>query len=257
MYRLEVATRLRVGVLSAEDPVSVRRHVRLRLDQVDRRQFEPLCELEDRLVVGIDQLAAQLRLLPARPEAGTELLPIGVHPPTPTARRLIHIGADSLVLQGQRRGQPGDAAADDGDPRRGRRPRRAGQRRRPRHGRGRPHRAGTLEELPPGHPRHLLALAQPLNLDPQLRRGAVFPRQALQSPHQRRTCHRSSARPGSGDDLASRPATSREPRGTRSCRSCSTELAGGIDRILQLMRDAVLAIGVVTGGVIRRLSSSP
>jgi hypothetical protein len=79
--RLEVGARLRVRVLSAGDPVGVGRHVRLGPDQVDRRQFEPLRELEDRLVVGVDQLAAQLRLLLIRPEAGTELLPVGVHPP--------------------------------------------------------------------------------------------------------------------------------------------------------------------------------
>ena len=170
-------------------------------------------------MAGVDQLAAQLRLLPVRPEAVTELLPIRVHPPAHPARRLIHIGVDPLVLQGQRRRQPGDAAADDGDPRRGRRPRRPGQRQRPRHRRGRPRRTGTLEELPPRHPRHLLALPQLLNPDPQLRRGPMLPRKALQRPHQRRPCHQSSrSYQDPGDDLASRPAKSRVCRSGHSVR---------------------------------------
>jgi hypothetical protein len=54
--------------------------------QVDRRQIEPPRELEDGLLVAVDQLAAQLRLLPVRPEAVTELLPVGVHPPAHPAR---------------------------------------------------------------------------------------------------------------------------------------------------------------------------
>ena len=152
VHRLEIVARLRVRVLSAEDPVTVGRPVRLRLEQVDRRQIESPRELEDRLVVGIDQLAAQLRLLPVRPEAVTELLPVGVHPPAHTPRRLIDIGVDPLVLEGQGRHQPGDAAADDGDPRRGRRPKRAAERQRPCHRRDRPGCTGPLEELPSRQP---------------------------------------------------------------------------------------------------------
>ena len=194
VHGLEVLRRLVVRVPPAEEPVRLRASVRLGAEEVDGGKGEPLRELQDGLVVRVDQLAAQLRLLPVRPEAVAELLPVGVHPPAHTARRLIHIGGEPLVLQGQRRRQPGDAAADDGDPWRGRRPRRPGKRQRPRHRRGRPGYTGTFEELPPRHPRKLAALPQLLNPDPQLRRSPVLPRKTLQSPHQRRPCHRSSAR---------------------------------------------------------------
>ena len=185
VHGLEVVARLRERVVGAEDPERVLRSVRLRAEQVDRRELEPLRELEDRLVVRVDQLAAELGLLAVRPKASPELRPVGVHPAPEPTRRLVDVRGDALVLQRQRRRQPGDAAADDRDSRSSRRARRPCERHRPGHRDRRAERTGSLHELAAADPRVLLPLAKLLHLDPELRRSVVLACEALQGPHQR------------------------------------------------------------------------
>ena len=199
MHGLEVVARLRVRVVGAEDPERVLRSVRLRAEQVDRRELEPLRELEDRLVVRVDQLAAELGLLAVVPEPVAELGPVGVHAPAEAIRRLVDVGTDALVLQRQSRGQPGDPAADDRDawsPGRARRPRERGG---AGHGDRRADGTRPLDELAARDPRLVLPLAKLLDLDSERRRRLVLAREALQRTHQ--WCTRHLPLPSSPDRL--------------------------------------------------------
>ena len=70
-------------------------------------------EAEDRGVARVDQLAAELADLAVGPIAAA----VAVHAPADAGRGLVDRGGEALVLQGQRRGEAGDAGTDDRDPR--------------------------------------------------------------------------------------------------------------------------------------------
>jgi hypothetical protein len=79
VHRLEIDVRLILRVGRAEDPVGVLGSVRLRAEEIDRREAETLGQLQDRLVIRVDELSAELRLLTVGPERVTELGPVRVH----------------------------------------------------------------------------------------------------------------------------------------------------------------------------------
>ena len=182
--RLEVLVRVVRRVVVAEEPVRVRRAVRLGGDQVDGREPEALREVADRHVAGVDQLAAELRDLPVGPVAG-----IGVHAAAEARRRLVDGGGDALVGEGERRVQAGDAAADDCDPRRRRRGRALCQRRRAGDRDGRTGYTGTLQELTPGEGGLLAPTAQLGGWNAQALGAAVLLGEPPERTKQRRACH--------------------------------------------------------------------
>ena len=190
MDGLEVLVRLVLGVHRAEHVVRVFAAVRLRAEQVDGAEAEALRELEDRLVIRVDQLTAELRLL-AAPEVrrdGGGLRPVRVHPAAPARRRFVDVARDPLVLKGQRAGEAGDATSDDRDPRTRGGARRTCQCRRPCDRGGCADRSRALDELTPGiglFP----ALSKPLDRHSQRVRVPTIAGQPLQHAHQRCTPH--------------------------------------------------------------------
>ncbi len=105
--------------------------------QVDGREAEALSKLQDRLVIRVDQLPAELGLLAVCPEGATELGPVRVHAAAHSARGLVDLRRNPLVLERKRRREAGDPAADNDDPRSGRGACPARQSRRPAYGDGR------------------------------------------------------------------------------------------------------------------------
>ena len=189
--RLEVAIGLVRGVVVAEEAVRVGRAVRLGAEEVDRRQVEPPGEPEDRLVPGVDQLAAQLGSLAVGPVA-REVDEVGVHAAA-DARRMGFVDrrGDALVLQRQGRRQARDPAADDRDSRRRRASR--GAHERP-GGTGRGQRGadgpGPLEEVLPRVRVLLAAGPQLFDRDPEVLGRSVLAGQLTQCAQQRCACHR-------------------------------------------------------------------
>jgi hypothetical protein len=95
-------------VVAAENLVSVAQ-VR-NPGEVVEGQAEASGEADDRLVIGIDQLAAQFADLIVRPDRGRR-----EHAAPDPVRRLVPGAGDSRILQGERRIERGDSGADDRD----------------------------------------------------------------------------------------------------------------------------------------------
>ena len=183
--RLEVQVGLLCRVVAVEEPVRVGGAVRLRGHEVVCRQVEALRQMADRHVIAVDQLAAELRDLPVAPVAGA----IGMHPAADAlGRGFVDGRGEPLVGEGQRGRQPGDASADDCDPRRRRRVRTSREGGRPcRHDRCARY-PGALEELAARD--LLLAPAAELGRrDPQPVGAAMFLGELLECAKQRRACH--------------------------------------------------------------------
>src|SRR5581483_6976945 len=146
--RLEISGRLLPRVVMAVDPVRVLRAGGLRRDHVDQRQVEPLRQLLDRLVVGVDELAAPLTGLAVLPELTRQHR---VHAAADVVRRFEDRAAHAVVLELERGAETRDAGADHRDAGLARRRRRAkkvawaGQRQPGRRG------AGSLQEVAPAH----------------------------------------------------------------------------------------------------------
>ena len=132
----------------------------------------------------VDQLAAELGLLTVRPEARAELRPVGVHPSAEPRGGLVDVAGDSRILERERAREAGDAAADDGDPRRCGGTCAVREHRRPGEREGAEGCAAS-EEITAGHDRRCLALTKLVDLDPEPAGFGVVPGEALHGAHQR------------------------------------------------------------------------
>ena len=195
-HRLEVTVELLVRVVVAEEPVRLGRVRRLRGEHVGDDEPEAVGEREDRLVAAVDQLAAPLARLSVRPVGVGRRYEraVRVHAAAdPVGRRLVDGGGHACVGEGQRGGQTGDTAADDGDPRRRRRVR--ARCARESEWAGRDHGAcdsGALEELAARERALRAPFAQLGRGDPEPVGAPVLLRQSLDRLQQRRAGHSAS-----------------------------------------------------------------
>ena len=110
--RVEVFVRLAHRVVFLEEVERVVRAGGLGGDLVDQGEAEPLGERDHRRVSAVEELAAPLARLVVQPRGR-----VRVHASADAARRLVDGGGKSRVLERERRVQPRDAGAHDGDPR--------------------------------------------------------------------------------------------------------------------------------------------
>ena len=117
MDRPEGARDPGVGLVAAQEVVRLGAVVGPVLVRVDEPQVEPPCELADRRVVGVDQLAAVLGDLAAEVVvAARDARAVRMHPAAEPGRRLVDRRPDAVVGERQCGREAGDTAADDRDP---------------------------------------------------------------------------------------------------------------------------------------------
>ena len=104
---LEVLRRVGVGVVAAVEVIRLGARVRLCGENIRGGETEPLDEVQDRVVVGVDELAAVLGYLsPEVVVAARDERAVGVHPPAQPRRGLVDRRRHAGIGQRQRGAQP-------------------------------------------------------------------------------------------------------------------------------------------------------